>query len=186
MRGVWIFVVYMVLTAGANAGAFDDLAALREGDMRKLQFHEDALPAPSSAFVHADGQAQTLEAWRGKYVLLNFWATWCAPCRHEMPMLSELQTAFAGDKFEVITIATGRNGVDDMRRFFKEIGVSNLPLHRDPKQILTREMAVRGLPVTVLMDPQGREIARMVGPADWSAQNAQTLITAMLARDAQG
>jgi thiol-disulfide isomerase/thioredoxin len=113
--------------------------------------------------------------------VLNFWATWCAPCRKEMPQLSELQAELGGDAFEVVTIATGRNPPQAMQRFFEEIGVDNLPLHMDPKQALAREMAVMGLPITVILNPEGQEIARMRGDADWSSDSAKAIVSALIA-----
>ena len=157
------------------------LEALLDGTMKKLRFQAKPQTVSQAAFTAADGSAASLSDYRGKYVLLNFWATWCAPCREEMPMLSALQTEFGGENFEVVTIATGRNPPPAMATFFDEIGVNNLPLNRDPKQMLAREMGVLGLPVTLIIDPQGREIARMVGGAEWDSPSALTLIRTLVA-----
>ena len=91
-------------------------------------------------------------------------------------MLADLQRELGGDTFEVVTLATGRNPVPAMKKFFNEIGVDNLPLHRDPKQEIAREMAVLGLPVTVIINPDGMEIARMTGDADWSSDSAKAIL----------
>ncbi len=152
-----------------------------DGDMKKLNFHDTAKPVSTLAFTTDEGGEATLADHAGKYVLLNFWATWCAPCRKEMPMLSELQTEFGSENFEVLTLATGRNAVPAMKAFFAEIGVDNLPLHRDPKQQLAREMGVLGLPITVILDPEGREIARMQGDAEWNSDSARAMIAALIA-----
>ena len=147
--------VYTALSFGAITGASPaaaDLAAaalMREGDMKKLIFHGTPKATSSAAFELADGAGKaTLADYEGRYVLLNFWATWCAPCRKEMPQLSELQTEFGGDDFEVLTIATGRNSPAGIKKFFDEIGVNNLPRHQDPKQSLASQMAIFGLPIT--------------------------------------
>lgn len=95
-------------------------------------------------------------------------------------MLSELQTEFGGDTFEVLTIATGRNELAGVRRFLSEIEVDNLPLYLDPKQKLARDMAVLGLPITVLLDPEGREIARMRGDAEWNSDSANAIIRTLI------
>ena len=108
----------------------------------------------------------SLDQVQDRITVVNFWATWCAPCRHEMPMLSELQSELGGEHFEVVTIATGRNAPVAMAKFFEEIGVDNLPLHTDARMGLARAMGVLGLPASVLIDPEGHEIARMVGDAD--------------------
>lgn len=95
-------------------------------------------------------------------------------------MFSELQDEFGGPDFEVVTIATGRNAPQAMVRFFDQIGVDNLPLHRDPKAALGRAMAVDALPITVLLDAEGREIARMRGDADWASDSAKAMLRALL------
>jgi len=175
-------VLYMALALGANAAAADTAAleALREGDMKKLMFHSAPAPAPQVEFEREDGSAATLADYQGKHVVLNFWATWCAPCREEMPMLSNLQAEMGGDDFAVVTIATGRNPPPAMKTFFDEIGVDNLPLHRDPKSALARQMGVFGLPITVILDPQGNEIARLQGDAHWDSDSAKAIIGALV------
>ncbi len=170
-------------TATAETRDFSAVVDMRDGDMRKLNFHTTPKDVSQNTFITDDGGEATLADYKGKVVLLNFWATWCAPCRHEMPMLSELQSELSGDDFEVVTLATGRNMVPAMQKFFDEIGVSNLPLHRDPKQAVAREMAVFGLPATIIMDREGREIARLQGDADWSSENARAILLAVIAMD---
>ena len=130
--------------------------------MKKLVFAEPKA-VPDTGFTDPEGGAHQLSDFNGKFVLLNFWATWCAPCRKEMPMLSELQREFGGERFEVVTIATGRNSLPGIRRFFQETGVDNLPLFLDPRQNLARSMGVFGLPATVILDtgrPGNRPDAR--------------------------
>ncbi|MDO6521630.1 TlpA disulfide reductase family protein [Shimia thalassica] len=152
------------------------VAAMREGDMKKLNFHPELRKVSEKTFDAENGTKMTLADYEGQYVLLNFWATWCAPCRKEMPMLSDLQAEFGGDDFQVVTLATGRNAPPAMKKFFDEIGVDNLPLHRDPQSAVARDMAVLGLPVTALIDKNGSEIARLTGDADWSSDNAKAIL----------
>lgn len=156
------------------------LEALKQGDMRKLRFHSAPKPVSDVPFLHEDGADMTLADFQGKVVVLNFWATWCAPCRHEMPYLSALQAELGGDSFAVVTVATGRNDEMGMQQFFAEIGVDNLPLHRDPKQALARDMGVLGLPVTVIIDAQGQEIARLQGDANWASDSAKQIVQAII------
>ncbi|MEL6466178.1 MAG: TlpA disulfide reductase family protein [Pseudomonadota bacterium] len=175
--------LYMALSVGAIPALADTSAAeaLRDGDMKKLIFHGMPQAVSNQAFDLADGAGEgTLADYEGKHVLVNFWATWCAPCRHEMPMLSELQAEFGGDDFEVVTIATGRNNPAAIVKFLEEIGATNLPRHQDPKQKLAAQMAVFGLPITVLIDPGGREIARLRGDADWSSDSAKAIIASLI------
>lgn len=182
MRLFRLSVLYMALALSANVASADieTATALREGDMKKLVFHPEAKEVSSASYVHENGGEGSLADHEGKYVLLNFWATWCAPCRHEMPMLSELQTEMGGDAFEVVTLATGRNPPPAMAKFLKEIGVENLPQHRDPKQELARDMKVFGLPTTMILDPEGNEIARLRGDADWSSDSAKAVLKALI------
>lgn len=175
-------VLYTALLLFANAAAADTAAAtaLGEGDMRKLVFHAEPKPVPEVAFGHLDGSTHSLADYRGKWVLLNFWATWCAPCREEMPMLANLERDFGGDRFAVVTVATGRNSPQGIERFFDEIAVDNLPLYVDPRHDLARPMAVFGLPVTVIVDPEGREVARLMGEAEWDGPEARALLAALM------
>lgn len=163
-------------TATADVAAFE---ALREGDMRKLNFHSDPQPASDEKFTNEDGSEMTLASYDGQITVVNFWATWCAPCRAEMPQLSDLQTQLGDDDFEVVTIATGRNPRPAMERFFAEIEVDNLPLHADPRSTLARDMGVLGLPVTLILDREGREIARLQGDAHWNSESAIAIINAI-------
>ncbi len=172
-------VAFVALRDPASQGTASNMsaaAALREGDMKKLNFHSDLRAISEKPFVTTDGNKRALADYQGKVVLLNFWATWCAPCRKEMPMLAELQRQMGGDAFQVVTLATGRNPLPAMQKFFDEIGVDNLPLYRDPKQEIARDMSVLGLPATVLIDREGREIARMTGDADWSGASARAIL----------
>ncbi len=182
MKFIASLVLYMALALGANGALADieDIAALRAGDMKKLNLHSAPQETSDATFVHEDGSDATLADFKGKVVLLNFWAVWCGPCKIEMPMLSQLQTELGGDAFDVVTLATSRNPPPAMAKFFEERGIDNLPLHRDPKSAVAREMGVFGLPVTVILNPEGQEIGRLTGEADWSSENAQTILQAII------
>jgi thiol-disulfide isomerase/thioredoxin len=182
MRKLLLALVYTALALGANVAVaqMSDVAALRSGSMKKLVFHSNPKPVSKSAFILEKGGKAKLSDYKGKYVLLNFWATWCPPCRKEMPMLSDLQTKYGGDDFMVLTLATGRNTPAGIKKMFRDLGITNLPGHLDPKQRVARDMAVLGLPVSVILDPKGREIARMTGDADWSSDSAQAIIAKLL------
>ena len=181
----YLAVLYTAIAVTANP-AIADVAtaeAAREGTMKKLLF-QGAFDVSEVVFTDPDGGEYRLSHFAGKHVLVNFWATWCAPCRKEMPMLSELQTEYGGDSFEVVTIATGRNEVPGIRRFFDEVGVDNLPLYLDPRSGLARDMGVLGLPITLILDPEGNEIARMRGDAEWNSPSAKAIIETLLGQDA--
>ena len=187
MRLFRLLTLYISLSLGAIAvptltnADMADIAALRTGDMKKLIFHSQPKQVSQAAFFLADGAGTaTLADYQGKYILLNFWATWCAPCRKEMPMLSALQGEFGGEQFEVLTLATGRNSPAGIVKFFDEAGINNLPLHTDPKQALAREMGVFGLPISIILNPEGQEIARLRGDADWNSDSARAILSALL------
>jgi thiol-disulfide isomerase/thioredoxin len=184
--------LYVALAAFANPAPAADLApndratleALREGDMRKLVILDEPVPAPDLAFTAADGSETTLADSNGRIRLVNFWATWCAPCREEMPALAALAAAKAGPDFAVLPIATGRNTREGIAEFMAEAGVADLGTALDPKGKLAATMQVPGLPVTVILDRDGREIARMMGGADWSAPSALAIVDYLVAHDA--
>ena len=184
--------LYVALAAFANPAPAADLtaddrtalAALRQGDMRKLVILDAPVPASDLPFTGADGTETTLAASGGMVRLVNFWATWCAPCRDEMPALAALSAAKAGPDFAVLPIATGRNTPDGIADFMREAGVTALGTALDPKGKLAAEMQVPGLPVTVILDREGREIARMMGGADWSSPSARAIVDYLVAHDA--
>ncbi|MDP5308051.1 TlpA disulfide reductase family protein [Paracoccus spongiarum] len=175
--------LYTALVIGANtafAGAVDWPAAQAAG-LAKLVPSEDAPPLPGTTFTDPEGNTHALSDYRGKVVLLNFWATWCAPCREEMPSLDALQAEMGGDDFQVVPVATGRNAPEKIDRFFAETGVTTLPVLLDPRQQLARDMGVLGLPVSVLIDREGREVARLLGDADWASEAAKAVIRQLTA-----
>lgn len=184
MRILGTAVLYTALSLFANTGAAGDIAALealREGDMKKLIFHAEPVPVPDVEFGDLDGGTHRLAEFRGKWVVLNFWATWCAPCRVEMPTLSNLAREMGGGTLAVVTVATGRNAPQAITRFFEEAGVDNLPAFVDPRSALASRMGVLGLPVTVILDTDGREVARMTGEAAWDGDSAKAILAALMA-----
>lgn len=184
MRLFRLIPLYMALALGANAALAADietLKPLREGTLKRLILHKDPKPKAAVEFqLEDDGGTATLADYKGKYVLVNFWATWCAPCRKEMPQIAELQEEFGGDKFEVVTLATGRNSPAGIKKFFDETGIDNLPRHQDPGSAVAREFGVIALPITVILDPNGDEIARLIGDAEWNSDSAKAIVGALV------
>ncbi len=131
-------------------------------------------------FQDAEGKERTLADWRGKVVLLNLWATWCLPCRKEMPSLDRLQAALGSDKFEVVALSVDRKGLDASRKFLDETKVERLALYVDASTRATSELRVVGLPATLLLDAEGREIGRLLGPAEWDSEDAKRLIRSVV------
>lgn len=183
MRKIWLAALYTGLMLGANV-AVADVAALREGDMQKLALHEAPVDLPEAVFLDEADAEHPLADYRGKWVVLNFWATWCAPCRKEMPSLDRLQAAMP--EIAVLPVATGRNAPEAITRFYDEAGVKGLPILRDPKSDLARNIGVMALPLTIVLNPEGQEVARLIGDAEWDSANAQAVLKAMMAEAAGG
>ncbi len=176
-------VLYTGLVLGANPVQADVVAAQAAlaGDMRKLGFLEQPKDLPAEVLTDMAGADRSLAEWQGQWVVLNFWATWCAPCRKEMPSLDRLAATVADQGVAVVTVATGRNPPPAITRFFEEIGVKNLPVLLDPKSGLARQMGVFGLPLTVILDPEGREVGRLIGDAEWDSVDARAMLAALIA-----
>ena len=170
-------------TAMAASKDYSAHQAMLEGDMKKLRFHSAPKDVSAQRFTTADGGDAALADYQGRYVLLNFWATWCAPCRKEMPELSALQKTLGGADLTVLTVATGPNPPAKIAEFFDQIGVSNLPAHRDPRQSLARAMNILGLPVTAILNIEAAEIARLLGDANWHSESALAILKAVIAQE---
>ena len=177
MRKLALLYTGLMLAANvAFAGTVDQ--GLLTGDMGKLVISE-ARALPQAGLVDMTDGAASLEVYKGKWVVLNFWATWCAPCRTEMPSLDRLQAARPG--VAVVTVAVGPNPVPAIRRFMDEAGVTKVAMLRDPQAGLARQMGVLGLPVTVLVNPEGLEVARLLGGAEWDQPGALAVLAAVMA-----
>ncbi len=180
MLRIILVVLYTALGLGANVALAQDVAALRKGDMKKLALHSAPVQMADALLLDATDGEHALADYRGKWVVLNFWATWCAPCRTEMPSLDRLQAAMPD--IAVLPVATGRNAVEGIERFYTEAGIMNLPVLRDPSSELARAAQVMGLPVTVILNPEGAEVARLIGDAEWDSDSAKAVITALMAQ----
>lgn len=138
-------------------------------------------PAPEIAFRNADGRDLTLADFRGKVSVVNFWATWCAPCVEEMPALDRLHAALKPEGIEVVAISVDRGGLRQVAPFFASHDLRSLPVYLDPAGGSMRAFAVRGLPTTVVVDGEGRERGRLEGAAAWDSPAAQRLLREMRA-----
>ncbi len=178
--------VYVIIAASVNprnegapsAKAMDP--ALLVGEMADFEYAFPPRTAIDTPFEH-EGAMISLADFRGKAVLVNFWATWCAPCLKELPSLDELEGRFGGRKFEVVAIAADPKGPQAAQVFLDRLEIKNLKLYADPR--LTMAMSVGGadvLPVSILYDARGREIGRLIGEADWASPEAARLIQSAL------
>ncbi len=174
----------MLLTANAawaDTAAMAQIEALKEGTLKKLALHSEPRSVPRDLpFVDVDGAPHTLADYEGKVVVVNFWATWCAPCRKEMPALDALQAEMGGEDFVVVPIATLRTKQMAAIKFFEDIGVEQLPVLLDENGDLARASGVMGLPVTLVLDREGNEIARMMGDAEWDSQSAKAILSRVI------
>jgi thiol-disulfide isomerase/thioredoxin len=174
MRKMLLAAVYTCFALGANAANLDGLLT---GEMKKLVVAAEPVALPEAQLLDMSEAEHSLSEYKGKWMVLNFWATWCAPCRHEMPALDRLQAAMP--EIAVVPVATGRNAPQQITKFFDEAGVKNLTVLRDPKTALARQMAVVGLPVTLIVNPEGQEVARLIGDAEWDSPDALAVLKAL-------
>ena len=156
------------------------------GALAAFLIKPERTPVPNIAFQDHTGKPLTIGEWKGRVVLVNLWATWCAPCRKEMPDLAELQKELGSKDFEVVAISVDRKGVDASSAFLKETGAEALSLYVDPTTKVVNDVQALGLPATILIDRHGREIGRLLGPADWARPEAVKLIKAALAETPEG
>jgi thiol-disulfide isomerase/thioredoxin len=143
--------------------------------------HETTKSVPALQFADGEGRALTLKEFHGKDVLLNVWATWCASCRKEMPTLDRLQAELGGPDFQVVALSVDRKGPDVVRRFYADIGIQHLALFIDTSSTALQELGVFGLPATLLLDRQGQELGRLVGPAEWDAPETVAFLKNVIA-----
>jgi thiol-disulfide isomerase/thioredoxin len=166
--------------SGAAAPHSGSYSRLSTGEMTAFVFKKAPETLPQLNFVDGEGKARTLADWKGRVVLLNLWATWCAPCRKEMPSLERLQKALGSDKFEVVALGVDRGGVEATKKFLAQIKVAGLRVFADETMRTTSTLRAVGMPTTLLIDGEGREIGRLVGPAEWDSADAKRLIEAQL------
>jgi thiol-disulfide isomerase/thioredoxin len=170
------------LATGMGGGASrGPLAGLNRGAMAAFVAKAKPQALPAITFTDPQGGAKSLADWRGKVVLLNVWATWCAPCREEMPTLDKLEALLGGKDFEVVAVNIDRGQDDKPKTFLAEAGATHLRLYRDPPGKLFSTVKAVGMPTTLLIDREGREIGRLVGPADWDSPEALALLKAAIA-----
>lgn len=155
----------------------------RDGEMRKLTLSTAGKPVASAEFRDENDRPVTLEAFRGKVVLLNLWATWCVPCRAEMPALARLQQQRGGEDFQVVAVAQERGGRAKVEAFLAETGATALKPYIDTSMKSARAWGAVGLPTTILIGRDGREAGRLVGEAVWDGPDALKLVDALIAAE---
>lgn len=142
-------------------------AAKAEESGRAFIMHETAQAVPELSFVDGEGRELSLADFRGRTILLNIWATWCVPCRKEMPALDRLQAKLGGSEFEVIPLSIDREGLPAVEAFYRELGLKDLGIYVDVAGKAVGKLGVIGIPMTLLINPEGLEVGRLAGPAEW-------------------
>ncbi|HEU0199495.1 MAG TPA: TlpA disulfide reductase family protein [Burkholderiaceae bacterium] len=137
------------------------------GGALSIRRAEKPRPVPELHFMDALAKPHTLSEFNGRVVLLNIWATWCVPCRKEMPGLDRLQAMLGGPQFEVVALSIDRDGVLKVKEFYKELGLQRLGIYVDTGGDVTTKLGAVGVPLTLLVDRQGNELWRVLGPAEW-------------------
>jgi thiol-disulfide isomerase/thioredoxin len=163
------------------------IAPLVHGEIAALTVARTPFRVPDIAFKDAAGHDRTLAEWRGRTVLLNLWATWCVPCRKEMPALDALQGDLGGPKFEIVAVNIDTRDPEKPLAFLKDVGVTRLAYYSDDSAHVYEDLKTAGkafgMPTTVLVDRAGCEIGTMAGPAEWSSDDGVKLVSAAIADD---
>ena len=190
MSGSWppVRIAWAVFGAAVLivAGAGTYLALSRPGTLADggavLKMHAAPRALPDLSFVDGAGTPRKVSDFQGKVVLLNIWATWCPPCREEMPSLDRLQKALGGPGFEVVALSIDAGGADAVRGFYKEFGIGSLAVYVDPGMRAISQLSTPGVPTTLLIDARGRELGRHAGPSSWDDADVIKLISRHLPR----
>ena len=154
---------------------------LATGTLAAFVVHPERKPVAEITFSDAEGNSLSLSQWKGRVVLVNLWATWCGPCRKEMPELARLQELLGSEDFEVVAISVDKQGAEVARPFLESVGAEALTLYLDPSTRVLADFKAVGLPASILIDRSGREIGRMFGAADWASPEALRLIETAIA-----
>lgn len=169
-----------------SAAMAQGLLPLAVGEVAGMKIESDPIPLPDLAFDGSDGKRLTLASFKDKTVLLNLWATWCEPCKREMPALDKLQTAFEGRRFEVVAVNIDTRNFDRPKQWLADNGIRRLAYYADAKaqifQDLRRLGEVDGLPTTILLGPDGCKLGKLSGWAEWASPEGIAMMTAALPR----
>lgn len=147
---------------------------------RAFVMHETPQPVPELSFVNGEGKKLSLADFRGRTVLLNIWATWCLPCRREMPALDRLQAKLGGGSFEVVPLSIDRDGLPKVKAFYEELGLKSLGIYVDASGKAAYRVGAFGIPTSLLINPEGLEAGRLAGEAEWDSPELITVIRQQL------
>jgi thiol-disulfide isomerase/thioredoxin len=169
-----------------SAALAEKLAPLARGEVAAVTVTAQPARLPDLAFSDAAGKPRKLSDWHGRTVLLNLWATWCVPCRKEMPALDALQGKLGSDRFEVVTVNIDTRNPDKPKAWLNEVGIKQLGYYADPSAKVFQDLKAIGkavgMPTTLLVDAQGCELGVIAGPAEWASDDAVKLVEAALGK----
>jgi len=178
---IGVIAVFYAIFSATGTSEQGALSSFAEGEMRDFRSVNNAPPQPQNELSRSDGTTTTLADKRGKLVLVNFWATWCAPCVEEMPALDALQAELGSAEFEVVAVSMDQTRAD-AETFYDRYGIAHLGLYHDEALSAALTAGARGLPLSVLYDRNGIEIGRLDGPAEWDGEDARRLLEAAIER----
>jgi thiol-disulfide isomerase/thioredoxin len=162
------------------------MAPLARGEVAALAVASTPQPVPVLSFRDGAGRERSLADWRGRTVLFNLWATWCVPCRKEMPALDALQGKLGGPAFEVVAVNIDTRNLEKPKDWLKEVGIKHLAYYADASAKVFQDLKVVGraigMPTTLLVDPAGCELATIAGPAEWASEDAVRVVSAALGK----
>jgi thiol-disulfide isomerase/thioredoxin len=162
------------------------LAPLAKGEVAAFGVQQSPRPLVPVSFNDGNGKALTIADFKGRTVLLNLWATWCAPCRHEMPALDKLQATLGGADFEVVSVNIDQRNLERPRKWLAETNITRLAFYADPSVKIFQDLKAAGravgMPTTILIDKDGCDLGAVNGPAEWASEDAIALIKAAMAR----
>jgi thiol-disulfide isomerase/thioredoxin len=171
----WLAIV-AIIAGGSSPSAIGAEPPAFGGAIQPYRPLPEAKGHDDLVFESLDGLPRPLSSFRGKVLLLNYWATWCAPCIEEMPSLDRLQAKLGGPAFEVVAVSIDRQGRKTVEPFIERLGLERLTILLDPKGATSRALGLRGLPTTLVIDREGRELGRLEGEAQWDSDAAEALL----------
>jgi thiol-disulfide isomerase/thioredoxin len=163
----------IIRLAAVAPSSMTDLAI---GEVANFTASDGLKPVPDIEFRTLDDAPISLEAFRGKVLVVNFWATWCAPCKRELPSLDRLQSQVGTDDLAVLAISIDRRGADKVTPYLEQVDLPHLAVYLDQKNKLGRAFGAFGLPTTYVIDQRGREVGRLIGPAEWDSDESVALV----------
>jgi thiol-disulfide isomerase/thioredoxin len=162
---------------------FANISFSEKNEVNKFLFHKNSQQLKNLNVLDINDNEIKIINRDTDIMLINFWATWCSPCTKEMPSLNELQSKFDTKNLKIVTVATGRNNPNKILAFFKKYNLSNLENYRDPKGKLALELGVIGLPFSVIISKEKRNIGQLIGPIDWSKKEVEDLFTELIEKE---